>query len=155
MTPGLLERGADIEQGLDDLLTFHDSPSFYLGLRRTLQDDLDGARDVMQDVMESAQRRGDEHTRGFTLLVLIDIERQAGRITAALEHADTARAIVEQMGDPQLLLMHAFMTSAALIDAGRLARRVSWQRRGSRRRTRWVVGRAWRSSEDGSGAPRW
>ena len=44
VTPGLLERGADIEQGLDDLLTFHDSPSFYLGLRRSLYDDLDGAR---------------------------------------------------------------------------------------------------------------
>ena len=65
---------------------------------------------VMQDVMESAERRGDEHTRGFTLLVLIDIERQSGRITAALEHADTARAIVEQTGDPQLLL-HARLRS--------------------------------------------
>jgi DNA-binding NarL/FixJ family response regulator len=71
--------------------------------------------------MESAQRRGDEHTRGFTLLVLIDVERQAGRIALALEHAGAARAIVEQSGDPQLLLMHAFIATAALIDAGRLA----------------------------------
>ena len=46
---------------------------------------------------------------------------QAGRITAALEHADTARAIVEQTGDPQLLLMHALLTSGVLIDTGRLA----------------------------------
>jgi DNA-binding CsgD family transcriptional regulator len=121
VTPGLLQRGADIEQGLDDLLTFHDSPSFHLGLRRSLYDDLDGARSVMQDVVKSAQRRGDEHTRGFGLLILIDAARQAGRVTAALEHADTARAIVEQMGDPQLLHMHAFITTTALIDAGRLA----------------------------------
>ena len=121
VTPGLLERGADIEQGLDDLLTFHDSPSFYLGLQRVLQDDLDGARSVMQDVVESAERRGDEHTRGFTLLLLIDVERQAGRITAALEYADTARAIVEQMGDPNLLIRHAFITTAVLVDAGRVA----------------------------------
>ena len=121
VTPGLLQRGADIEQGLDDLLVFHDSPSFYLGLQRLLHDDLDGARCVIQDVIESAQRRGDEHTRGFALLLLIDVERHAGRIAAALEHADTARAIVEQIGDPQLLLMHAFLATAALVDAGRLA----------------------------------
>ena len=122
MTPGLFPRGADTGQGLDELLMFHESPSFYLGLQRSLQDDLDGARDVMQDVVDPPAS-GDEHTRGFTLLllVLIDIERQAGRITSALQHADTARAIVEQMGDPQLLLMHAFLTSAVLVDAGRLA----------------------------------
>ena len=121
VTPGLLQRGADIEQGLDDLLVFHDSPSFYLGIQRHFDGDLDGARSMICDVMESAERRGDEHTRGFGLVTLIEVDREAGRIAAALEHADTARAIVEQMGDPQLLLMHAFLTTAALIDAGRLA----------------------------------
>ena len=121
VTPGLLQRGADIEQGLDDLLVFHDSPSFYLGVQGSLQDDLDGARSVMQDLVESAERRGDEQTRGWGLLMLIDVDRQAGRLTEALGHADSARAIVEQMGDPQLLFMHAFLTTAALIDTGRLA----------------------------------
>ena len=72
-------------------------------------------------VVESAERRGDEHTRGFGLVTLIEVDREAGRIAAALRHADSARAIVEQMGDPQLLLMHAFLTTAALIDTGRLA----------------------------------
>ena len=155
VTPGLLERGADIEQGLGDLLTFHDSPSFYLGLRRSLYDDLDGARDVMQNVMESAQRRGDEHTRGFTLLVLIDIERQSGRITAALEHADTARAIVEQTGDPQLLLMHALLTSGVLIDTGRLTQACELAEEGLATAHAMGDWGAWRSSEDGSGARRW
>ena len=121
VTPGLLERGADIEQGLDDLLMFHDSPSFYLGLRRTLQDDLDGARERdagRHGIRATSWRRAHArlHAAGA------DRYRAAGRaVTAALEHADTARAIVEQTGDPQLLVMHAFMTSAALIDAGRLA----------------------------------
>ena len=132
VTPGLLQRGADIEQGLDDLLTFHDSPTFILGLRRVLHDDLDGARSAMQDVMESAQRRGDEHTHGVKLLLLIDVERQAGRIAAALEHADTARAIVEQMGDPHLLLRHAFITTPVLIDACRLTQARELDREGAR-----------------------
>ena len=121
VTPGLLQRGVDIEQGLDDLLVFHDSPSFYLGMQRHFDGDLDGARSMLCDVVESAERRGDEHTRGFGLVTLIEVDREAGRIAAALEHADTAHAIVEQMGDPQLLLMHAFLTTAALIDTGRLA----------------------------------
>ena len=56
ITPGLLERGVEIERSLDRPLMFHESPTFILAMRWAYADDaIDEARDSFERIAEAAR----------------------------------------------------------------------------------------------------
>jgi DNA-binding CsgD family transcriptional regulator len=115
LTPGLLERGADIEAGLDEPLLFIQSSSFMLAVHMMSSDRLDRARSMFEEFIQSAVAHGDEHTRQWAVLQLITINGWAGRFARALEYAAEARAISEQTHEIQYRGM--VESYAALIEA--------------------------------------
>jgi DNA-binding CsgD family transcriptional regulator len=130
MTPGLLERGATIEAGLDEPLLFIESSSFMLAVHLMNNDELDRARSMLEGFIRSAMERGDEHTRQWAILQLIQIEGWGGRFERALEHAAEARAIAEQTHEAQYRGMVEVGASVIEADMG-------------------LVGQARRSAEEG------
>jgi DNA-binding CsgD family transcriptional regulator len=101
VTPGLLERGAEIEAGLDEPMLFIESPTFMLIVKLVDTGELDRARLMLEGFIRSAMERGDEHTRQWTILQLITVEGHAGRFDRALDYAAEARAIAEQTHETQ------------------------------------------------------
>ena len=120
ITPGVLERGVEIERRLDAPLTFHESPASMMAIRAAEHDDLDLSRALISQVESSAERAGDEQTRAFCRLLRINVERHAGRLDLALEHAAATRDLGEQLGDPQLQVVSAGFVAATLADLGRV-----------------------------------
>jgi DNA-binding CsgD family transcriptional regulator len=117
VTPGLLERGIAIEESVEGLLEFHQSPLAALPRYLLRRGELDQARTVLREAEERATARGDEGTRGHILWILIMVEWLAGRWQRALEHADVALELAEQTRDRQFratvlnasALVHAYL----------------------------------------------
>ncbi len=109
MTPGLVERGVEIEIELGGRLEFHESPLVALGRRLICLGEFDRARDVLHKTAEKARAAGDEGTRGHVLFHLILVDWFAGRWTNALETADAAMELAEQLDDDQYrgMVLHA------------------------------------------------
>jgi DNA-binding CsgD family transcriptional regulator len=101
ITPGLLERGVELEQSLPRQLEYPESPIVALGRRLALLGELTKAREIISREEEKASARGDEGTRGLLLFYLIMLEWQAGRWQRGLERAEAALALAEQLGDEQ------------------------------------------------------
>jgi DNA-binding CsgD family transcriptional regulator len=120
MTPGLLERGAEIEAGLDEPLSFIESSSFMLGAHFMSSDRMDRARSMFEGFIHLAAERGDEHTRQWAVLQLVTIEGWAGHFERALEHAAEARAIAEQTHEVQYRGMVENYAAFIEADAGLL-----------------------------------
>ena len=82
VTPGLLERGAEIEASLDEPLLFIESPSFMLAvtLMSTTSWTVHGR--CWRASYRSAVERGDEHTRQLAILQLIIVEGLRGSLAA-------------------------------------------------------------------------
>jgi ATP/maltotriose-dependent transcriptional regulator MalT len=119
ITPGLLERGVDLERGLSEPLTFHDSPTFALAVRCLQHDRLDVARALLEELGATAEAHGDEHTRGFCLLELMHVEWYAGRLDRAMHYAEATRDLAEQIAAPQLRLLALSFGALVLTDHGR------------------------------------
>jgi DNA-binding CsgD family transcriptional regulator len=117
ITPGLVERGVELERRLPVPLEFHESPMIALARRLICLSELDGARSLLEQAATRAGEQGDEGTRGHVLFHLIMLEWFAGRWDDALEHAAVALELAEQLGDDQFrgMVLHG----AALVDAHR------------------------------------
>jgi DNA-binding CsgD family transcriptional regulator len=102
ITPGLLERGVELEEGLGHFLEAHESPAVALERRLICQGELERARSVLERLEAASVERGDESTRGLLLVHLTLVEWYAGRWPAALDHARAALELAEQIGDDQL-----------------------------------------------------
>jgi DNA-binding CsgD family transcriptional regulator len=115
ITPGLVERGVELEQGLGMELEFHESPSIALARRLICVSELDRARPLLEAAASRAADRGDEGTRGHVLFHLIMLEWFAGRWKQAIVQADAAMELAEQLADDQFrgMVLHA----RALVDA--------------------------------------
>ena len=96
ITPGLLERGVEIEERLDLPLEYVESPRVFLGRLLMRQGDLDRARAIFHELEAKATARGDEESRMLILWQLASLEWLAGRWTRALEHASSAHEFGEQ-----------------------------------------------------------
>jgi len=109
MTPGLVERGVELELELGRTLEFHESPVVALGRRLICLGEFDSARDVLHKTAEKANAAGDEGTRGHVLFHLILVDWFAGRWTDALDTADAALELAEQLNDDQYrgMVLHA------------------------------------------------
>ena len=101
ITPGLLERGAEIEEQLGLELEYSNSPRFALARLLERLDELDRARAVFEELEAKAVARGDEGTRVCVLWPLIMLDWLAGRWQQALANAAVAHELTEQTDHPQ------------------------------------------------------
>ncbi len=96
ITPGLLERGVQIEQQLTVELDFIESPSIHLGRQLMRRGEIDRPRTIFVELEAKAVARGDEVTRTLMLWYLSLVEWCAGRWQRALELVQTAHELGEQ-----------------------------------------------------------
>ena len=95
ITPGLLERGAEIEERLGLSLEFVDSPLLWLIRLRMRQGEIAWPRTALEEIERKAAARGDEGTRVIAIGALSMLEWLAGRWERALDHATNAHEIAE------------------------------------------------------------
>jgi predicted ATPase/DNA-binding CsgD family transcriptional regulator len=97
ITPGLLERGVEIEERLQAPLGFHESPRIVLARRLIRLGDLNRSQSILEQAEEEASARGDEHTRMDILYTLSFAEWHAGHWQRALDHATAATELADQI----------------------------------------------------------
>jgi DNA-binding CsgD family transcriptional regulator len=98
VTPGLLERGAEIEQRLGVTLEYQDSPRYALARLQMRLGQLESARALLEEAQAKAAARGDEGSRASALSVLSMLDWLAGHWPRALDQAMRAHELVEQIG---------------------------------------------------------
>ncbi len=91
ITPGLLERGVEIERQLEAGLQALDSPRFFLVRQQLLAGKTEQACAGFGELEAEAAARGDEFSRMLALWHLSWAEWGAGRLPAALAAADRAQ----------------------------------------------------------------
>ena len=95
-TPGLLERGAEIEERYGLALQYFESP-LYLRSRLLLRlGEIDRPRAILEELEAKAAARGDEGSRVMILWTLGLLEWFAGSWQRALEYATAAHDLTEQ-----------------------------------------------------------
>jgi DNA-binding CsgD family transcriptional regulator len=102
-TPGLSERGVELERSVDLKLDYLGSPRVGLARRLWRMGRLDEARVLLEEVARDARARGDELTHGQALWGLGTVEWLAGNWTKALENATLALQEGELFGEGHLL----------------------------------------------------
>jgi DNA-binding CsgD family transcriptional regulator len=90
ITPGLLERGVEIEEGLEFDLYYGQSPRYSLARLWIRMGELEPARDVLRELETRAAARGDEYSRVMILWPLSMLEWLAGRWRRSLEYSQAA-----------------------------------------------------------------
>ncbi len=115
ITPGLLERGLEIEEQLGLELEYNQSPRAVHGRVLARLGEIERARVILGESETKAAERGDERTRGLILGRLSGLEWSAGRLPLALEHAATAVELAELTAPPHT---HGFLEGIeALVEA--------------------------------------
>jgi ATP/maltotriose-dependent transcriptional regulator MalT len=97
VTPGLLERGAEIEAGLERPLDWLESPRVPLGRLLMRRGELDQGRIVITELEADMAARGDEGSRVEALWTLSMLEWLTGRWQRALELGAAAHDLAEQI----------------------------------------------------------
>ena len=97
ITPGLLDRGAQIEESHGLVLEYNQSPRVYLARLLARLGELGRARAILEELEAQAAARGDEITRMVLIFYLSLVEWTAGRWQLALEYANAARELGEQV----------------------------------------------------------
>jgi len=92
-TPGLVERGVELEQRLALQLQYNESPSVSLSRRLAGQGDLDRARALLEEIETKAAARGDERLRAQAHGARARIEWFAGNCKLALDLATEAHEL--------------------------------------------------------------
>jgi DNA-binding CsgD family transcriptional regulator len=90
ITPGLLERGAEIEERLGLVLEFNDSPRSILVRHLIRLGETERARSMLEELETQAAARGHEYTRELVMWYLSVLEWLSGRWQQALDHAAAA-----------------------------------------------------------------
>jgi DNA-binding CsgD family transcriptional regulator len=97
VTPGLLERGVEIERRLGLALEFAESPRISLARVLMRRGEADQARALLEELEAGAEERGDEQTRMFILWYLAMTEWLVGRWQEALDQAAAAHELSGQV----------------------------------------------------------
>ena len=95
ITPGLLERGVEIEERLHLQLVYWMSPLVFYAHRLLVSGEIDRACLSFEELARSAEARGEEGTRVVALWYLARAEWYAGRLQRALEIATRAEELGE------------------------------------------------------------
>lgn len=96
-TPGLVERGAEIEGRLGTGLGHLDSPRFTLARRLLLSGEVGRADAALQKLEADAAARGDDYSQNLILWHRSLAQWAAGRLRLALELADRAQELGGQI----------------------------------------------------------
>ncbi len=96
VTPGLLERGVDMEERLGLALDYQASPSYSLARLMIRLGEIERSRAMFEELDRKAVARGNEGTRFLNLWSLSEIEWIAGRWRQAYGHAAAAQELGEQ-----------------------------------------------------------
>jgi DNA-binding CsgD family transcriptional regulator len=96
ITPGLLERGVEIEETLGLELEWNYSPRYVLARRLMRLGETDRVSTILEQMEAQALERGDEISRVMALWPLALVEWLAGRWRRALEHSTAAYELTEQ-----------------------------------------------------------
>jgi DNA-binding CsgD family transcriptional regulator len=94
-TPGLLERGAEIEERLGLALTYYDSPRYPLSRQLARMGETARARALLEALEAEASARGDDASRAQTVWWLCTVEWLDGHLQLALDHAAVAHELAE------------------------------------------------------------
>jgi DNA-binding CsgD family transcriptional regulator len=95
----ILERGVEIEEREGLELEYLESPRVALVRLLMRTGELERARAITEELGAKAEARGDEGTRTQVFWVLTHMEWLAGRWQLALDHAETALELSEQVQD--------------------------------------------------------
>jgi DNA-binding CsgD family transcriptional regulator/DNA polymerase III delta prime subunit len=115
VTPGLLEQGVQIEQRLQRLLEFHESPRVTLARRLMCLAEFDSARPLLEEADDRAKASGDEGTHAHVLFHRFQVEWFSGRWDQADRLASAALELAEQLRDEQYRGIALY--ARALLDA--------------------------------------
>ena len=96
ITPGLLERGVEIEEHLELELEYAWSPRYVLTRQLLRLGEIERPRSILEELDAQAIARGDEGTRVTVLGSLAQLEWLAGHWQRALDHAAGAHELAEQ-----------------------------------------------------------
>jgi DNA-binding CsgD family transcriptional regulator len=97
VTPGLLERGVEIEDRLGLVLDYRASPRVYLPRLLMRRGEIERPRALIEELERNAAARGDEGTRAIALWYLSTLEWFAGRWQRALSHAHAGQELAAQI----------------------------------------------------------
>lgn len=115
VTPGLLERGVELEQRLDPKPDFFASATAVLGRRLLYAGELDDARPLFEAAYAAAVEQGNEPSRMAAMLALIELECRAGSWHRAEQLATEGYELVVQLGLEQS--QSGLLYGRALVDA--------------------------------------
>jgi DNA-binding CsgD family transcriptional regulator len=101
VTPGLLERGVEIEEREGLVLETDESPRYSFARLLARLGEVDRARTVLEELEATALERGDEGSRVMVLWPLSMLEWLAGRWSRARELAAAAYVLTEQTQHPR------------------------------------------------------
>ena len=120
ITPGLLERGLELEDSLRIRLEYNQSPRVALARRLIGTAELDRARVILEELESEAAAWGSEELRGVLLRSLGRVDWLAGRWEAALERTTLALDSWDQMQAPHGVAFTASLRALLEVDLGRI-----------------------------------
>jgi DNA-binding CsgD family transcriptional regulator len=103
ITPGLLERGAEVEERHGLVLEYTNSPLYALTRLRMRLGEIDRPRAVLESLEANATARGDEHSRVMLQWTLAMLEWSAGSWEQALGHCEAAHRLTKETQYPHAL----------------------------------------------------
>jgi ATP/maltotriose-dependent transcriptional regulator MalT len=130
VTPGLLERGVEIEDRYGLELDYYESPRHGLARLLMRQGELDQSRTVLHEWESLAIARGDERSRVMVLWALGMLDWFEGRLEPALAYATTARELAEQTQHEHGLVWVGRLKALVEADLGRVDEARSTAREG-------------------------
>jgi DNA-binding CsgD family transcriptional regulator len=96
LTPGILERGVELEQSLGLELEYWESPRYEYSRLLARSGDIERPLEMLQQLAEAADTRGDEVSKMMCLWMLSQLEWLAGQWSLALDHAVEASQLTDQ-----------------------------------------------------------
>jgi DNA-binding CsgD family transcriptional regulator len=95
ITPGLLERGVEIEERLSLQLLYWMGPRYFLARRLVASGEIDRARSLTRELVTTSEARGDVGASLYLLWYLAQTDWYAGQLQSALENANKASELGE------------------------------------------------------------
>jgi ATP/maltotriose-dependent transcriptional regulator MalT len=120
VTPGLLEKGVEIEERLGLELEYLESPRVSLARLLFRRGEVDRARMMLEEVEAKATARGDEITRGDILWRLAIVQWLAGRWQEALDLVSAGLEVTEQTQDLHWRAFVGRIKALVEVDLGRV-----------------------------------
>jgi DNA-binding CsgD family transcriptional regulator len=118
LSPGLLERGVEIEDRLGVELVYHESPRYELARKAMRFGQTDRSRQILTEMEAKAVARGDEYSAVMILWSLSMLEWIAGHWEDALARARAAHELGEQARHPHGRLWVGRMKALLEADLG-------------------------------------